>query len=109
MPGRSAGSAVPEVEQALTVPARPEAAAFFDVDNTVIVGASIFHFAKGLAARKFFTTSDLRRFVWQQVRFRAGGEAQHNMHRGPRIRAGLHRRQVGRRDRGDVRGDLRRD
>ena len=33
------------------------AAAFFDVDNTMMVGASIFHFARGLAARKFFTTS----------------------------------------------------
>ena len=33
------------------------AAAFFDVDNTMMMGASIFHFARGLAARKFFTTS----------------------------------------------------
>ena len=30
------------------------AAAFFDVDNTVMRGASIFHFAVGLARRKFF-------------------------------------------------------
>ena len=29
------------------------AAAFFDVDNTMMVGASIFHFARGLAGRKF--------------------------------------------------------
>ncbi|HEX8094764.1 MAG TPA: HAD-IB family hydrolase [Jatrophihabitans sp.] len=79
MPGRSAGSAVREVEEALSIPARPEAAAFFDVDNTVVVGASIFHFAKGLAARKYFSTSDLRRFLWQQVKFRAGGEGQHNI------------------------------
>ena len=49
------------------------AAAFFDVDNTMMVGASIFHFARGLAARKFFTTSDLAGFVWQQVKFRVGG------------------------------------
>jgi hypothetical protein len=33
------------------------AAAFFDVDNTMMVGASLFHFARGLAARKFLTTS----------------------------------------------------
>ncbi len=49
------------------------AAAFFDVDNTMMVGASIFHFARGLAARKFFTTSDLVGFAWQQIKFRVGG------------------------------------
>ncbi|GAA1868206.1 HAD-IB family hydrolase [Pseudonocardia ailaonensis] len=49
------------------------AAAFFDVDNTMMVGASIFHFARGLAARKFFTTSDLAGFAWQQLKFRIGG------------------------------------
>jgi HAD superfamily hydrolase (TIGR01490 family) len=49
------------------------AAAFFDVDNTMMVGASIFHFARGLAARKFFTTADLAGFAWQQIKFRVGG------------------------------------
>ena len=49
------------------------AAAFFDVDNTMMVGASIFHFARGLAARRFFTTSDLAGFTWQQLKFRVGG------------------------------------
>ncbi|MFP5069450.1 HAD family hydrolase [Pseudonocardia nantongensis] len=49
------------------------AAAFFDVDNTMMVGASIFHFARGLAARKFFTASDMAGFAWQQVKFRIGG------------------------------------
>ncbi len=49
------------------------AAAFFDVDNTMMVGASLFHFARGLAARKFFTTSALAGFAWQQVKFRVGG------------------------------------
>jgi HAD superfamily hydrolase (TIGR01490 family) len=49
------------------------AAAFFDVDNTMMVGASIFHFARGLAARKFFTTADLIGFAWQQLKFRVGG------------------------------------
>ena len=46
------------------------AAAFFDVDNTMMMGASIFHFARGMAARKFFTTADLTRFALQQVAFR---------------------------------------
>ena len=49
------------------------AAAFFDVDNTMMIGASIFHFARGLAARKFFTTTDLVGFAWQQLKFRIGG------------------------------------
>lgn len=55
------------------------AAAFFDVDNTMMVGASIFHFARGLAARKFFTASDLAGFAWQQVKFRIGGESKQGM------------------------------
>ncbi|HLU55567.1 MAG TPA: HAD-IB family hydrolase [Pseudonocardia sp.] len=50
------------------------AAAFFDVDNTMMIGASIFHFARGLAARKFFTTADLIGFAWQQLKFRIGGK-----------------------------------
>jgi HAD superfamily hydrolase (TIGR01490 family) len=61
-------------------PAPPEpgrdltAAAFFDVDNTMMQGASIFHFARGLASRKFFTTGDLVRFAAGQVRFRVLGK-----------------------------------
>ena len=69
----TASAAVAEVEAALTVPPDPTAGAFFDVDNTMIAGASIYHFARGLAARKFFTTRDLADFAWQQVKFRVGG------------------------------------
>ncbi|MFL6161621.1 MAG: HAD family hydrolase [Jatrophihabitantaceae bacterium] len=79
MPASPVGSAAYEVEQALRVPANPYAAAFFDVDNTMVIGASIYHFAKGLAARKYFSTADLRRFLWQQVKFRAGGEGPDNV------------------------------
>jgi HAD superfamily hydrolase (TIGR01490 family) len=68
-----ASAAVPEAEATLAVPPDLTAAAFFDVDNTMMMGASIFHFARGLAARKFFTTSDLAGFAWQQVKFRVGG------------------------------------
>jgi HAD superfamily hydrolase (TIGR01490 family) len=57
----------------LAVPTDLTAAAFFDVDNTMMVGASIFHFARGLAARKYFSTTDLAGFAWQQVKFRLGG------------------------------------
>jgi HAD superfamily hydrolase (TIGR01490 family) len=62
------GPTLPDVPPDLT------AAAFFDVDNTMMMGASIFHFARGLAARSFFSGADLRGFVWQQVKFRLGGE-----------------------------------
>ncbi|MCW2526778.1 MAG: HAD-superfamily subfamily hydrolase [Pseudonocardiales bacterium] len=58
----------------LAVEPLSDAAAFFDVDNTIMIGASMFHFAKGLAARKFFSSRDLAGFVWKQVRFRLGGE-----------------------------------
>src|SRR6476469_6839153 len=51
----------------------PNAAAFFDVDNTLIRGASIYHFARGLAARKLFTFRDLAMFALGQVTFRVRG------------------------------------
>ena len=65
-----AGWAAAELETALTVPPDPGAAAFFDVDNTMMQGASIYWFARGLAARKYFTTGDLVRFAWGQLKFR---------------------------------------
>ncbi|WP_017609267.1 HAD family hydrolase [Nocardiopsis xinjiangensis] len=51
-------------------------AAFFDVDNTLLRGASIYHFARGLAARDLFTTRDLVRFAWGQTVFRITGNEQ---------------------------------
>jgi HAD superfamily hydrolase (TIGR01490 family) len=69
----SAAAAVSAARPAEAPFADLTAAAFFDVDNTMMVGASIFHFARGLAARKFFTTSDLLGFAWQQIKFRVGG------------------------------------
>src|SRR4051812_33541946 len=65
-----AGYAVTELEAALATPADPGAAGFFDVDNTMMRGASIYYLARGLAARKFFTTGDLLRFGARQLRFR---------------------------------------
>ena len=68
-----ASAAAAEVEDALAVPLDPVAAAFFDVDNTIMRGASIFYFARGLYARDFFKPRDLGRFAWQQARFRLLG------------------------------------
>jgi len=62
--------AAAELEAALAVPPDPGAAAFFDVDNTMMQGASIYWFARGLASRKYFTVGDLARFGLQQLRFR---------------------------------------
>ncbi len=70
--GRAA-AAVAEVEAALSVPPDPMAAAFFDIDNTIVQGASIFYLAMGLAKRKFFTRRDVIGFVRKQVSFRMSG------------------------------------
>ncbi|MEV6983791.1 HAD-IB family hydrolase [Sphaerisporangium sp. NPDC051017] len=51
----------------------PTAAAFFDVDNTMMRGASIYHFARGLASRGLFTTGDLLKFAIGQALFRVRG------------------------------------
>lgn len=56
------------------VPLDLTAAAFFDVDNTMVQGASIIHFARGLAARKYLKTSDLVDFAWKQIKFRVTGK-----------------------------------
>ncbi|MEN3305345.1 MAG: hypothetical protein V7603_1547 [Micromonosporaceae bacterium] len=72
-----AGYAVAELEQALAVPADPGSAAFFDVDNTMIHGASLYWFARGLVARKYFTTKDLVGFAWSQLKFRVLATERH--------------------------------
>lgn len=68
-------------EEAAAEPAEPafpvvgdvRAAAFFDLDNTVMQGAAIFHFGRGLYKRKFFQRRELARFAWQQAWFRLAG------------------------------------
>jgi HAD superfamily hydrolase (TIGR01490 family) len=68
-----AAAAAAEVETALDTPADPTSAAFFDVDNTVMQGASIFHLARGLHRRKFFTTREIAGAAWKQAYFRIAG------------------------------------
>jgi HAD superfamily hydrolase (TIGR01490 family) len=70
--GEASASAA-EVESALDTPQDPTAAAFFDVDNTVMQGASIFHLARGLHRRKFFTTREILSAAWKQAYFRIVG------------------------------------
>jgi HAD superfamily hydrolase (TIGR01490 family) len=68
-----ASAASAEVESALTTPPDQTAAAFFDVDNTIMQGASIFHLARGMHRRNFFTTRDIVKMAWQQTYFRIIG------------------------------------
>jgi HAD superfamily hydrolase (TIGR01490 family) len=49
-------------------------AAFFDVDNTMLQGASVYHLARGLYRRKFFSTAEIARKGVGQLRFRLQGE-----------------------------------
>jgi HAD superfamily hydrolase (TIGR01490 family) len=63
----------PGLEPQFPVAGDPCAAAFFDLDNTVMQGAAIFHFGRGLYKRKFFDKRDLLRFAWQQAYFRLAG------------------------------------
>jgi len=54
--------------------ARP-VAAFFDVDNTIIRGASSFYLARALWQRGFFRKRDIVNFAFQQARYLAFGES----------------------------------
>ena len=72
MAGEAAASQA-EVEDALAMPEEPEVAAFFDVDNTLMQGASIFYFARGLYRRRFFTSREIAAAAWKQAKFRVVG------------------------------------
>lgn len=54
-------------------PSDPNAAAFFDCDNTIMQGAAIFYLGRGLYKRNFFSSRELLRFAWQQAYFRLHG------------------------------------
>lgn len=51
----------------------PKAAAFFDLDNTMIQGASLYYLAKGLYDRKWFSRKAILRALWLQAQFRILG------------------------------------
>ncbi len=69
-----AAAAAAEVAQALRTEPDPTAAAFFDIDNTLVRGAAMFHLARGLARRGFFSAAQVNRFLRDQLAFRARGE-----------------------------------
>ena len=49
-------------------------AAFFDVDNTLIRGSTIYFLGRGMYQRGFFTKKDISRFVLANLRFRLTGK-----------------------------------
>ncbi len=75
----SAEAALRAAEPEFPAPGDARAAAFFDLDNTVMQGAALFHFGRGLYKRKFFRKRELLKFAWQQAYFRLAG-AEHAGH-----------------------------
>lgn len=65
----SAGWAAAELEPTRSTPS-PDSAAFFDVDNTMMRGASLYYLARGLASRRYLTAGDLAIFAIRQLRYR---------------------------------------
>jgi HAD superfamily hydrolase (TIGR01490 family) len=73
--GAVPGSRAAEVLTEPPIGPDPRAAAFFDLDNTMIQGASLYYLAKGLWQREFFSTRAILRALWLQAYFRfIGGE-----------------------------------
>jgi HAD superfamily hydrolase (TIGR01490 family) len=77
----AAGAAADEVEASLSVPFDPTAAAFFDVDNTIMRGASIFQLVRGLAAEGLISVPELVSAFGKQAKFvLANSEDLNDMH-----------------------------
>ncbi|PSK97513.1 phosphoserine phosphatase [Haloactinopolyspora alba] len=69
-----------EAVAGLDVPADTRSAAFFDLDNTLLRGASLFYLARGMHARGFLRTADILRFARRQARFALGAEHAEHIH-----------------------------
>lgn len=76
---------MPEEKEALA-PVRPAPgarageAAFFDVDNTLMRGASLFHVARKMYERGVFTLRDAAGFAWKHLAFLFRGESLKDVH-----------------------------
>jgi HAD superfamily hydrolase (TIGR01490 family) len=55
------------------------AIAFFDVDNTLLRGASLYHVGIGAWRSRYISARDIVGFVWKQARFVAVGENRAHM------------------------------
>ena len=52
----------------------PRAAAFFDVDNTLLRGASLYFLARGLAKRHLVSARQILRYGWKQWKYLISGK-----------------------------------
>jgi HAD superfamily hydrolase (TIGR01490 family) len=73
------------------VPVAPTAIAFFDVDNTLLRGASLFHLARGARRQKLVTNLQLLEAATRAARFTLRGERDSDLsrtqaHAGPVLR-----------------------
>lgn len=71
--GVTSAPVAPAADRTSETSTRP-VAAFFDVDNTIIRGASSFYLARALWLRGFFRKRDIINFAFQQARYLAFGE-----------------------------------
>lgn len=55
-------------------------AAFFDVDNTMMRGASLFHVARKMYQRRAFRMRDVAGFAWKQLKYSLRGENLSDVH-----------------------------
>jgi len=66
--GQASAFAAADIERAIS-----HTAAFFDVDNTIMRGSSLFHLAVGLAKRKYFNAREITGFAGKQLKFVLSG------------------------------------
>jgi HAD superfamily hydrolase (TIGR01490 family) len=52
----------------------PKRAAFFDVDNTLTRGSTLYFLGRGMYQRGFFSKKDISRFVFANLRFKLTGK-----------------------------------
>ncbi|TDE10871.1 HAD family hydrolase [Jiangella asiatica] len=75
-----AAASTAEAIAGIELPSDTRAAAFFDLDNTLLRGASLFYLARGMHARDLLRTSDILRFGSQQLQFMLGSEDPDHIH-----------------------------
>ena len=66
--GQASASAAAVIEHDVS-----HTAVFFDVDNTIMRGSSLFHLAVGLAKRKYFNAREISGFASKQLKFVLSG------------------------------------
>jgi HAD superfamily hydrolase (TIGR01490 family) len=67
------------VPNEVPVPSDRPIMAFFDVDNTLMRGTSLFHLGREAWARKIIGAREIARFAWHQRRFISVGENQDHL------------------------------